>query len=76
MREDERLQGDDLKIAIIGGVSAGLVTAPPDQTLTLLEDLTEAERRRFGAWLGDGLQGGAVTSAVAVSKLLGGAATP
>ena len=64
MREDERLQGDDLKIAIIGGVSAGLVTAPPDQTLTLLEDLTEAERRRFGAWLGDGLQESAVTSAV------------
>jgi len=29
-----------------------------------------------GAWLGDGLQEGAVTSAVAVSKLLGGAAIP
>jgi predicted NAD/FAD-binding protein len=76
MREDERLQRDDLKIAIIGGGSAGLVTAPPDQTLTLLEDPTEAERRRFGAWLGDGLQEDAVTSAVAVSKLLGGAAIP
>ena len=50
--------------------------APPDQTLALLEDPTEAERRRFGAWLGDGLQEGAVTSAVAVSLLLGGAAIP
>ncbi|MBW2243541.1 MAG: FAD-dependent oxidoreductase [Deltaproteobacteria bacterium] len=29
-----------------------------------------------GAWLGDGLQEGAVTSAVAVSKLLGGASIP
>lgn len=29
-----------------------------------------------GTWLGDGLQEGAVTSGVAVSKLLGGAAIP
>ncbi|MDH3727540.1 MAG: FAD-dependent oxidoreductase [Myxococcales bacterium] len=39
---------------------------------------TNGENRTFhvGAWLGDGLQEGAVTSALAVSQLLGGASIP
>jgi predicted NAD/FAD-binding protein len=39
---------------------------------------TNGENHTFhvGAWLGDGLQEGAVTSAVAVSQLLGGASIP
>ena len=39
---------------------------------------TNGENHTFhvGAWLGDGLQEGAITSAVAVSKLLGGAPIP
>jgi len=39
---------------------------------------TNGENHTFhaGAWLGDGLQEGAITSALAVSKLLGGASIP
>jgi len=39
---------------------------------------TNGENHTFhvGAWLGDGLQEGAITSAVAVSQLLGGASIP
>jgi predicted NAD/FAD-binding protein len=39
---------------------------------------TNGENHTFhvGAWLGDGLQEGAITSALTVSKLLGGASIP